>query len=211
MLLAVVLAHGWALWRFVPASQALTIEPPRPIWVSLVQAPQPAPEPPAPVAPPPPPQGVAEPPPPKPKPKPKPARKPPERAITPPAPPEPPAVPVVLASPTPTRAEAPRQAPRIEPEPVRPPHFDADYLDNPKPAYPRLSRRLGEQGRVLLRVYVNADGGPAQIEIARSSGHERLDSAAQEAVRGWQFAPARQGDRALAAWVVVPIVFSLEG
>lgn len=97
------------------------------------------------------------------------------------------------------------------PEPLEDPRFDADYLDNPAPAYPRLSRKLGEEGRVLLRVRVSVAGAPAQVELHRSSGHERLDEVAAETVRRWKFAPARQGGKPVAAWVIVPIQFSLKG
>ena len=105
-----------------------------------------------------------------------------------------------------------RPAPPVAPAaplPVVPPSFNVDYLDNPAPAYPSIARRMGEQGRVLLRVYVEASGLPASVEVRTSSGSERLDAAALEAVRRWKFVPARQGERAVAAYVVVPIVFSL--
>ena len=39
----------------------------------------------------------------------------------------------------------------------------------------------------------------------------RLDRAAQEAVTRWRFVPARRGDVAVEAWVLVPIVFKLQG
>jgi protein TonB len=91
------------------------------------------------------------------------------------------------------------------------PRFDANYLNNPKPAYPLASRRLGEQGRVILRVSVRADGTPAEVTLDRSSGSTRLDQAALEAVRQWRFIPARRGDTAVAESVRVPISFSLEG
>jgi protein TonB len=94
---------------------------------------------------------------------------------------------------------------------VVPPGFQADYLHNPAPAYPALSRRLGEEGRVLLRVYVDPDGLPARVELRTSSGFPRLDDVALETVRRWRFVPARQGENPVAAWVLVPIAFSLKG
>ncbi|MCX7897724.1 MAG: energy transducer TonB [Rhodocyclaceae bacterium] len=94
--------------------------------------------------------------------------------------------------------------------PIEPPRFDAAYLDNPKPLYPPASRRLGEEGRVVLRVHVLPDGRPESIEIKTSSGYPRLDAAARAAVEKWRFIPARRGDEAIAAWVLVPIVFNLE-
>jgi protein TonB len=89
------------------------------------------------------------------------------------------------------------------------PKFDADYLNNPKPGYPSISRRLGEEGVVMLRVYVSAKGTPDQIQLLKSSGFDRLDQAAQSAVSKWRFAPARQGKIAVAAWVQVPVSFQL--
>jgi protein TonB len=87
--------------------------------------------------------------------------------------------------------------------------FDADYLRNPPPAYPALSRRMGEEGQVILRVFVSPEGHPAQIDLQRSSGSPRLDLAAREAVSRWQFVAARRGNEAFAAWVRVPIIFKL--
>lgn len=112
---------------------------------------------------------------------------------TPLAPPSPPAAPAAAATPAPSA-----------------PRFDADYLDNPRPAYPSLSRRLGEEGKVVLRVQVLADGRADDIQLHASSGSPRLDQAARDAVRRWRFVPARQGETAVAAWVLVPIAFTLK-
>lgn len=87
----------------------------------------------------------------------------------------------------------------------------AVYLRNPKPSYPGMSRRLGEQGTVFLRVFITAIGNPTRIELKTSSGYPRLDQAAQDAVQRWKFVPAKRGDQAVDAWVVVPIKFSLKG
>lgn len=105
---------------------------------------------------------------------------------------------------------APAEPPvAVAPPPVIPPRFDAQYLDNPAPSYPSLSRRLREQGTVMLRVYVQATGLPEDIELKQSSGHARLDEVALNTVKRWRFVPARQNDTAVAGWVVVPITFSL--
>lgn len=89
------------------------------------------------------------------------------------------------------------------------PRFDADYLDNPAPRYPPLSRRQREQGVVWLRVYVLANGLPNTIELKQSSGSKRLDEAALDVVKRWRFVPAKRADQPVASWVVVPISFSL--
>jgi periplasmic protein TonB len=117
---------------------------------------------------------------------------------TPPAPIPAPAEPVAMVS-----APAPVA--------VTPPLFNAAYLDNQPPSYPPLSRRLGEQGRVVLRVLVDANGSAGQVEIRASSGSERLDESARATVSRWKFVPAKRGDEPFAEWVLVPISFKLEG
>lgn len=88
--------------------------------------------------------------------------------------------------------------------------YDAAYLHNPKPAYPPASRRGGEQGQVLLRVAVAADGSAQAVQVIAGSGFSRLDQAALEAVRRWKFVPAKRGDTPVDGVVRVPINFSLE-
>ena len=114
------------------------------------------------------------------------------------------AAPVLTAS-----AAAPAAPAVAEPTPIVPPRFNADYLSNPAPLYPAVSRAAGEQGRVLLRVLVSPQGEPEQVQVGTGSGFERLDLAALEAVRHWKFVPARRGLEAVTAWVIVPIQFSL--
>lgn len=89
------------------------------------------------------------------------------------------------------------------------PRFDVDYLDNPLPHYPPQSRRLREQGIVLLRVFVLSSGLPDSIELKQSSGSRRLDESALDVVKRWKFVPANRGGQPIACWVVVPIAFSL--
>ena len=88
--------------------------------------------------------------------------------------------------------------------------FDADYLHNPKPVYPALSRRMSEEGKVLLKVRVSAQGTALDVVISKSSGFPRLDAAAVDAVTRWRFVPARRGDEPVDSSVVVPITFALE-
>ena len=86
----------------------------------------------------------------------------------------------------------------------------AAYLNNPKPAYPALAKRMGLEGTVRLKVLISREGSALKIEIAQSSGHEILDKAATEAVRNWRFTPAHQGDSPVDEWVQVPVVFRLK-
>ncbi len=117
-----------------------------------------------------------------------------------------PAAPMVAAAPPAPPAPAPAPAP----EAVTQARFDADYLKNPAPPYPPLSRRLGEEGKVLLRVLVSPAGAAESVEIKTSSGSARLDEAAAGTVRLWRFVPARRGEIAVQSWVLVPVLFKLE-
>lgn len=88
--------------------------------------------------------------------------------------------------------------------------FDADYLHNPAPPYPPQARRMGEEGKVILRVEVSAEGRAQNVEIKTSSGSARLDESALRTVRNWRFVPAKRGETAVDSWVLVPIIFKLE-
>ncbi|MBL8483986.1 MAG: energy transducer TonB [Rhodocyclaceae bacterium] len=114
-----------------------------------------------------------------------------------------------LAAPAAAAASAAVPA-EAAPPALIPASFDAAYLDNPKPAYPALSRRMREQGKVLLRAWVTALGSAEKLEIKQSSNFERLDDAALAAVARWRFVPAQRGGVAVATWVLIPISFSLE-
>jgi TonB family C-terminal domain len=208
LLIGVTLAHASLLGMlvFAPDTPA-PVTPPRPLVVSLIEPaveqtepqpkPEPRPQPPKPVIKPlpPPPVLAAQRTAPTPNPQP----------IVESLKPLPEPVPEVLPPPAPV-AEAPKPAPPSPHSPARP----ADYLANPKPPYPSLSRRLGEEGMVRLNILVNPDGSVARLEVAKSSGYPRLDQSAMHTVQSsWKFEPARQDGRPVAAWVIVPIQFTL--
>ena len=115
---------------------------------------------------------------------------------TPPAPPAPPApapAPVVTA---PSKTEV---------------SIPASYsASNQKPIYPNMSKRLGEQGTVVLRVLVKADGSAGEVEVKSSSSYPRLDQAAVEAVKTWRFNSAKIDGKAIDEWYQVPIPFKLQ-
>ena len=90
-----------------------------------------------------------------------------------------------------------------------PPSYKAAYLHNPPPAYPRISKRRGEEGKVLLRVKVNQQGRAALVKLHQSSGSTRLDNAARKAVNRWRFVPAKKAGKTVSGWVIVPVVFKL--
>ncbi len=98
---------------------------------------------------------------------------------------------------------------KVEQEVIESPKFGAAYLHNPAPKYPSLSRRIGEEGRVLLRVLVAASGAAESVEIEAGSGSVRLDQAAMAAVKKWRFIPAKRDKEPVSAFVIVPIQFTL--
>ena len=88
--------------------------------------------------------------------------------------------------------------------------FNAAYLRNAPPRYPLIARRNGVEGTVRLKVFVTREGRPTEVQLDQSSGSAALDTAALDAVKTWQFVPARRGQEAIESWVVVPVVFKLE-
>lgn len=120
----------------------------------------------------------------------------------------------IVPAPAPTAPAEPSPAPARPVEPAVPavqlPSSTADYLNNPAPAYPPLSRRLGEQGRVVVRVLIGTDGTASQAEIRSSSGFERLDQAALQTVLKWRYVPGKRAGVPEAMWFNVPINFVLE-
>jgi protein TonB len=92
---------------------------------------------------------------------------------------------------------------------IEPPSFGAAYLNNPAPAYPMVARRMGEQGKVLLKVLVSQDGKAETVKVDTSSGHHKLDQAAIEAVKKWSFVPAKRSNQPISAYVLVPVNFTL--
>ena len=213
---SVVLFHIAALWALHAGLLQRVVEVVVPVMaISQAEPPPPPPKPPEPVKPPEPPKLT---PPPKtqqpvmtPPPTPQPLA---------PATPEPPAVlaastAAVTAPVVPAAAAPAPPPPALPPAPAAPakvelPSSKADYLHNPPPDYPRMSKRLGEQGKVVLKVLIGADGAAQKVELVTSSGFERLDKSALDAAMRWRYVPGKRGGVAEAMWYQIPIQFTLE-
>ena len=78
-----------------------------------------------------------------------------------------------------------------------------------KPEYPDSAIRDRAQGVTLLSVEVLSTGQVGQIIVKRSAGHRDLDRAAVDAVKQWQFEPARRGATAVTVWATLPVNFEL--
>jgi protein TonB len=119
--------------------------------------------------------------------------------------PVPPAPPVVAVA-----APAPPAPPAPPPPPKNIPASAIQYLEPPAPEYPRVSRRLGEAGLVVVRVYVDEAGLPRSVQLAQSSGFARLDEAALTGVQRARFKPYSENGVPTAGWARIPIPFELE-
>jgi protein TonB len=210
----VVALHVGALYALQSGllRRAVEIIVPVAIVTELITPPSPRPEPPPP---------QVKPPQPVPQPEPRLLAK-----RTPPPAPQPVAVPNLPPAPNaPTGAVEPQPAPppiaapvAVAPAPPAPPpppakvelpSSSAQHLQNPKPPYPPMSRRLGEQGTAILRVLIGSDGNVQDIQLKRSSGYDRLDASALETVRRWRFVPGKRGGVPEAMWHEQPVIFEL--
>ncbi len=102
--------------------------------------------------------------------------------------------------PTPTPADAPAIAADGE----------ATVLQRVPPEYPASALRDGRSGTVVLKVRIDAEGNPGDIDIEKSSGTRALDRAARDAVRQWRFSPRTVGGTPVASELSVPVDFKLE-
>lgn len=118
-----------------------------------------------------------------------------------------PAPPVAAAPPAPPPVATSQTSP---PAPRQIPPSAIAYRVWPDVDYPDRSRRLGEQGLVIVAVFIDTDGQPRRVQIARSSGFDRLDQAALAGVRLARFKPYTENGLALAGWARIPIPFELE-
>jgi len=91
-----------------------------------------------------------------------------------------------------------------------PPNAHASTLNNLPPPYPRQSRRLGEQGKVVLAAEIATNGQALQAIVKISSGYPRLDRVALESVLKWQFIPGKKAGVTQKMWVIIPINFVLQ-
>jgi len=121
--------------------------------------------------------------------------------------------------PEPAEELAPKEVAPPAPQNVSPPSpvqldaepdYRADYLNNPRPPYPMVARRMGYNGKVILNVEVLAEGKAGQVLLHQSSGYAILDNAALQTVKTWKFSPAKRFGRPATQWFLVPIRFSLE-
>lgn len=113
--------------------------------------------------------------------------------------------PAAAPAPTPTRADPTP----YQPAPVVIAHADRHRC--PPAPHPAALRERGIEGAVVLRVKVDAQGRPADVQVQSGSGWRLFDEAALQQVRACRFIPATQGGQAVDSWVEFPVRFALAG
>lgn len=76
-----------------------------------------------------------------------------------------------------------------------------------EPAYPRLAKQAGIEGRVELQALLDVSGRVTHIEVKR--GHPALISAATNAVSQWAYEPTHLNDRPVPVILKVVVEFRL--
>jgi len=88
---------------------------------------------------------------------------------------------------------------------------DAPVVQNlPKPSYPALSRRMKEQGVVVLSAIVQTDGTTRDVQVVRAPDYPRLIEAARKALLKAKFVPATRNGQQIEHRVTVPFRFVLK-
>ena len=77
------------------------------------------------------------------------------------------------------------------------------------PKYPKMARKRGQEGVVLLEVWLDESGEQEKLAVLESSGVVVLDHAALAAVSSWQFEPYTQGSRSIESRIRIPVEFAL--
>lgn len=85
-----------------------------------------------------------------------------------------------------------------------------DKFVNPRPPYPLVSRRMGEQGAVDLQLCVTHQGHVESVVVMKSSGYQRLDRSALETVKAWKFSALDIVETSSSECYRLPIHFKLE-
>ncbi|MBW3517177.1 energy transducer TonB [Shewanella sp. NKUCC01_JLK] len=89
-----------------------------------------------------------------------------------------------------------------------PPQLLSDADSTP---YPKMAKRLRQQGVTLLKVKVSEHGECQQVDLLTSSGFDLLDRAAIDSAKNWLFESAQSNGEKVSAWVEIPVHFSIRG
>jgi len=107
-------------------------------------------------------------------------------------------------------------APEPAPKPSGGPALPAGAVDQPPraistihPVYPFRARRLSIEGRVTVRLLVDAGGKIASFDIVTADPEGVFEQTVSKTVPNWRFEPALKDGRPVETWVTMDIVFQL--
>ncbi len=119
------------------------------------------------------------------------------------------AQPIAPPPPAPVAETPPPPAPAAPAAPRTIPPSAVQFLVPPAPVYSRLSAKMRESGKALVRVWIDEAGLPRDVQLVTSTGFARLDDSALAAVRNARFKPYLENGVAVAGWAAIPIEFEL--
>jgi protein TonB len=123
------------------------------------------------------------------------------------------AISVPAPAPQPPQREEPAAAaaPAAPAAPAQPRTINSgvEYIQPPDVKYPAVSKRMGEEGKSIIRVLINEKGRAERAEVQKSSGSSRLDDAARQAVMRALFKPYMEDGKPMPVFAIVPINFQL--
>jgi len=83
------------------------------------------------------------------------------------------------------------------------------YAQQVEPEYPSASKRLREEGSVVVQVLIDERGMPNDVHVVKSSGFSRLDASAVSAVKRFRFHPTVINGRPATGYAKIPVNFKL--
>lgn len=100
--------------------------------------------------------------------------------------------------------------PKPAPPVIAPPGVDPRYAGDLQPAYPPAERRMGNEGRVTVRVLVGADGRVKRVEKVSAASDAFFRATEEQALRRWRFRPGTRDGVPEEAWRTMTVTFILE-
>lgn len=82
------------------------------------------------------------------------------------------------------------------------------FLRRTLPIYPVMARRMGKEGRIVLRLTIDEKGNLSNVEVIENGGYGFAE-AAVEGVKKSSFLPAQKDGKPVASRAILPIRFSL--
>ena len=78
-----------------------------------------------------------------------------------------------------------------------------------RPVYPEIAQEAGIEGTIFVEFFINVQGKVTEAYIKKGIPNTGLDEAALEAVKRSVWKPAKQRDKKVGVWLVVPVEFKL--